>query len=94
MTFPLGEIEMIERVARALSPVSWAALDNGSSKPGDHHQVYRDHSLVLATAALAAMREPTEAMIRQGIQHGTAENVWKAMIGTTLKSQSPETAGE
>lgn len=55
--------EMVERVARALEPLSWAALGSGDTLV---HKTRRTSSLRKARAAIEAMREPTRNMKRYG----------------------------
>ena len=69
--------EMIERVARAIAQCL--------NEPGQCS--YSD----IARAAIEAMREPTEAMIKEGAygsgedSAGVACGAWKAMIDEALK---------
>lgn len=80
-------MDMIERVARAMFDVCsvdgvtlpWEKVDQGK----------RDLHMEWATAAIEAMREPTEAMVEAGekyIRAGRlAEEKYKAMINAALK---------
>ena len=71
--------EMVKRVARAIVALG---LDD------------RERPLAIARAAIAAMREPTEAMKQKGgdldngygmeITEALAEEVWQAMIDEAL----------
>lgn len=58
--------EMIERVARALAPTSWAALGTGDTLA---HKNRRTASTRHARLAIAAMREITDAMIDAAFDH-------------------------
>lgn len=55
--------EMVERVAEALAGRQWTSMEDGNvycSNPTKYH--YREQ----ARAAIAAMREPTNAMVDAG----------------------------
>ncbi len=75
--------EMVERVAKALAP-------------GVDAQPIMDHEFwcVIARRAIAAMREPTAAMLKAGARGGgedsigLADGIWSAMIDAAL---APET---
>lgn len=45
----------------------------------------RDASLGLARRIIAAMREPTEAMLKAAKTEGPDDDVWRAMIDAALK---------
>lgn len=84
---------MVERAARAHSPALWEKIDNLAAK-GENVSALREDALGRMFAAIAAMREPTEAMYgagkRQiGVGHDPARNysdhVWRAMIDEALK---------
>ncbi len=68
--------EMVERVARAIQQLEGCYDGCNHCKKG-------------AIAAIKAMREPTEEMIALGMQHGieigSSEMVWYAMIDAALK---------
>ena len=66
-------MNMIERVARAM-----CAADGGSQEVDVHH--YRD----MARAAIAAMREPTEAMTRTLWTGIPPKAAWRTMIDAAL----------
>lgn len=95
--------EMIERVARVLAQVhfnrkklSWGMEPGRSVMQSDEvaHLVdtYWKNHVEDARAAIAAMREPTEAMAFQGHfeipdydpEDADAANVWRAMIDAAL----------
>jgi hypothetical protein len=74
---------MIERVARAIqAEAGWDNIDVGDRLRADY--------LAFARAAIEAMREPTEAMIKEGAygsgedSAGVACGAWKAMIDIAL----------
>lgn len=56
--------EMVERVSRAIAPLTWESIDRECDDPFTKPDVVRTRDQVLkrARAAIAAMREPTEAM--------------------------------
>ena len=86
----MTDMTLRERVARAIEPTLWAILD----KPEDaaefgHPAERRAYSLAKAERAIAAMREPTEAMVRSGVHvvNGWGVSgvpVWEAMIDAAL----------
>lgn len=83
----MAENEMVERVARAIQAFDGHAAAEGV-KPGYE---------AIARAAIAAMREPTEAMMQEGALHlrmaddavsttaNDAADTWRAMIDEALK---------
>jgi len=83
--------EIVERVARALAPVAWAALGTGDTLA---NQSRRTASLRHARAAIAAMREPDSRMIEAGWINArdvdgnpsddNAVACWEAMIDAAL----------
>jgi hypothetical protein len=92
--------EMVERVARAIDPSLWQALDEQCAlrayTPEERAEIIaRPHyeffkSLKCARAAIAAMRMPTESMLRRVSKRGGyAEEKsildWQAMIDEALK---------
>lgn len=76
------ENEMIERVARAIADANME----------DYDELKELHD-ALARAAIAAMREPTEAMEREyfnaltGNRREVGRKVYRAMIDAALKSE-------
>lgn len=74
--------EMVERVARAISP-NWEYMSRND----------RRNAVITARVAIEAMREPTEAMIKGAgwlypmydDPHDRHEDVWSAMIDEALK---------
>jgi hypothetical protein len=89
--------DMMERVARAIDPERWAQIDHmpvaDRARP-----VLIAAEKMRASAAIEAMREPTEAMtkaaerveVRGADLHDfaafdCAPDVWKAMIDAALK---------
>jgi hypothetical protein len=77
--------EAVERVARAL----WdAAGDLRDPERWDEtSERFRDDYRRRARAAIAALREPTEAMILAGVHHdnmGDMAGRWRAMIDAAL----------
>jgi hypothetical protein len=76
--------EMVERVARAIHDARWSGTEPGPMEGTDYEYAHR-----LATAAIEAMREPTEAMLGGFASYidgrGTAEIIWDDMIEQALK---------
>lgn len=71
--------EMIERVARALF------IEYGH-EPEEWCEAHRVHYIAVARAAIAAMREPTEAMVdASGMGSQLTSGMWSAMIDAALK---------
>jgi hypothetical protein len=73
--------EMVERVAKAI-------YENETWKSWEHEgriDPWRDAYIVAAQAAIAAMREPTEAMLKVG-EYGAIKPafVWGIMIDAAL----------
>jgi hypothetical protein len=92
--------EMVERVARAIDPTAWRWLDSIVGREPAHpaEAPTRATQVRQARAAIEAMREPTEAMLRASPVVGTgpdergnwavntkpAQAVWPAMIDAAL----------
>lgn len=80
--------EMIERVARVLSPQSWQALNTPCDTKAKKKR--RAASLDYAAKCIAVMREPTEEMFnyykcdKQWKELNSVE-VWKLWIDAALK---------
>lgn len=78
--------EMIERVAKVLSPQSWAALNTPCDTKAKVKR--REASLDFAKQAIAAMREPTEKMLEASepsLEEGSsAYGCWRNMIDAIL----------
>ncbi len=72
---------MIERVAKALCVQSGIIWEKQSD-------TQRGHNMSLARAAIEAMREPTERMIKSGNEHcdndGNLDAAYRAMIDAAL----------
>lgn len=79
---------MIERVARILEPQAWRALGLSDTLA---YKNRRTSSLRKARAAIEAMREPTDAMMRQMEIAGGAgmRGVWWMGIDAALLEQQP-----
>lgn len=88
---PDSQETMVERVARAIGGLEFRVVVAATN--GHEH----DAAKVIARAAIAAMREPTEAMIASGIVQAdectdgwsasaacVAEHVWLKMIQAAL----------
>jgi hypothetical protein len=73
-------MSMIERVARALFDESCLDISYDSL-----HEAEREYWSRLATAAIAVMREPTEAMVRAGDRAECRDDIWPEMIDAALK---------
>lgn len=74
--------EMVERVARALAPLSWAALGLADTLA---HKNRRTASLRHARAAIEAMRDPTDAMVEVGQKRFPGpSSLFSAMVDEAL----------
>src|SRR5690242_9769415 len=73
---------MVERVARAIDPETWAHIDRFQTKSGDPDDlpIARSRSLDQARAAIAVLRDPTQEMIVAGMHAHTNSAKWHAMI--------------
>ncbi len=94
-------VPMVERVARAMFAHEHggdkASIDRGAAAWEHDGNLY----LELARAAIAAMREPTDAMVIAGAQHiagiqhpisdtaGDTKGRWRAMIDAALAEVAP-----
>lgn len=85
--------EMVEKVAKAMFAkgavnVTWGGVDDLS------RQMFMD----FARTAIAALREPTEAMILAGVHHdnmGDMAGRWRAMVDAALANpQTPSVSSE
>jgi hypothetical protein len=86
-----SEIPAIYRIARVLEPQAWAALGTGDTLA---YKNRRTSSLRKARAALEAIMEPTDAMLRRGsaaaevCDDGWESNAtWMAMINAAVEEQ-------
>lgn len=81
----MNESEMVERVAMAIARSRHGASLRWEQETGGLRQSALDD----ARAAIAELREPTEAMVRVGnvvhVYGGTADESWRAMAGEALK---------
>lgn len=81
--------EMIERVARILSPQSWQAL--GTSCDTKAKKKRREASLDYAKRCILVMREPTDDMIDAAYDGDSLElgssayGCWQEMVDQVLK---------
>jgi hypothetical protein len=85
--------EMIDRLARALQ----------QARPDQMHGFRHEHALVLAHAAIEAMREPTPKMVDVGVEEFwlidfddacTPVREWVRDIYLAMVTARPETDGE
>jgi hypothetical protein len=75
--------EMVQRVALGIH----AARANSRTKWDDCSEEYRTGTMRDAYAAIAAMREPTRAMISEGWDHEDSRmptEMWQRMIDAAL----------
>jgi hypothetical protein len=96
-------MDMVEKVARALAAASeerWDAKTFSETLSGNDPDEMRASYFFLARAAIAAMREPTEGMVRAVVQYEkdingspdyeytsvAPESAWEIMIDATLTS--------
>lgn len=90
--------EMVERVARAIAEADgeiWGMLPNteddlraGQRQYGWADSSIRDEYRISARAAIAAMRESTQAMLRAGGRYAESvlpSYIWEAMIDEALE---------
>lgn len=83
--------EMIERVARALAPLAWAALGTGDTLA---HANRRKASGRHARAAILAMQQATPSMVKAVDDHpdylgygdDSLEWIWRVMCTAALES--------
>lgn len=82
--------EMVERVARAMDPMSAKIADMLISKGLKSSDVLGILPMEKARAAIEAMREPTEAMVEYALDvrpimmPDTPRELWEAMIDAAL----------
>jgi hypothetical protein len=78
---------MVERVARAIYEAH--GVYEPREKPwGSVSQAVKSDYLCEARAAIAAMGEPTEEMMRAGArQTGAPDCIWRAMIDEALRDK-------
>lgn len=78
----MTEQTLIERVARALAPMAWAALGSGDTFA---QKARRTASMRHARAAIEAMKQPTDAMLSATEGHSDdPATVWMTMIDAAL----------
>ena len=72
--------DMIERVARAIDPNAWAAIDRGALR-AESVPAAREMLFVTARRAIEAFREPTADMIHAAFveMNRTPSGEWKRM---------------
>lgn len=82
-----NEQPMVERVARALfkSTYGFASEEVAAKQFAQMRESQRDVLFRQARAAIATMREPTEAVLLAGYNELTMEDTWAAMIDAALK---------
>lgn len=90
--------EMVERIARVLNPVAWAALDDASREAGErgfcpelatnHLKGGVDLSLKAARAVLMEVREPTDAMREMGADIMDAEDLFCLGLRASIAYQA------
>ena len=88
--------EMVERVGRAIDPRGWETQDGLRQYSPDYwasetQTECRKELIARARRAIAAMREPTEAMTRAGWEHTgdpcwlhNVADAWRAMIDAAV----------
>jgi hypothetical protein len=79
--------DLVERVARAICTANGVDPDIEHADKFGEILVNWMNFEPQARAAIAAMREPTEAMIKAGTAHGGQTNtdvIWQAMIDAAL----------
>lgn len=83
---------MIERMAKALYVAFWETTPKLTPPSWEKAQeCYRDQSRSIARAAIAAMREPTQAMVDacdfDTPSEGIIRSVWADMIDAALEGK-------
>lgn len=83
-------MNMIEKVARVLSPNSWQVVETKCDTKACKKR--REVSLDYAKRCIEAMREPTEEMLRAYINGGTYGSLfdYQMMIDAALKEDQME----
>lgn len=89
-------MNMVERVARALFDLEWRGMPDAAETWKNREM--RDYWLESARTAIAAMREPTEAMVkaasieaqRPAGWHSVYPNIYRAMISSALEGEGGE----
>lgn len=77
--------EMVERVARVICDTQAACGALPRAAKGDPRSDWAyGPALLVARSAVAAMREPTEAMIEYGMIWNYPTATWQAMIDAAL----------
>lgn len=66
-------MDMREKMARALAAQQMRPWEASG-------RIYKEDCLAMADAALAALMEPTEAMLRAGCEHLSIQGTWRSMI--------------
>lgn len=78
-------MDMVERVARAMKPTTAKLVDRLISMGADQSEAIALLPLPEARAAIEAMREPTEAMLKAGasveVPRGHGGDDWNEEIG-------------
>ena len=97
------EMDMVERVARAIDDATWTNFDNyaglkGWSEAERTTEMLASRSIQKsignARAAIEAMREPTKGMLDDGryaigdLEADVSKEVWQAMIDAALTSDA------
>lgn len=75
--------ELVDRAARIINP----QFDSFGHLGAAYVRQYQDETRAKARAILAAMRDPTEAMILAGVHHdnmGDMAGRWRAMIDAAI----------
>lgn len=82
-------MDMIEKVARAIDPMAWAAPWEDYPAERARREARQAGSLMTARRAIEAMRSPdhdmTAAIVPVGEDRTDAVTVWQAMIDAALK---------
>ena len=81
--------EIVERVAAAIERTTHDD-DASFEEAWRDHEIVRHNRMIEARAAIAAIREPTEAMIVAGVHHdnmGDMAGRWRAMVDAALADE-------
>ena len=91
----MPKVDVVERVARAICRAMWGD-DCPLMTAAAFEEEHWSQTLADARAAIAAMREPTEAMCEAGKRGGTvgaAAASWRAMVDAALAEPPASTRG-
>lgn len=86
----MPKVDVVERVARAICRAMWGD-DCPLMTAAAFEEEHWSQTLAEARAAIAAMREPTEAMLDGRARYAAAQ--WRAMVDAALAEPPASTRG-